>query len=207
MIRSTILVRLVRRFAAEKSVAGDAACAKLITSAPSRSVMRPLLTGLDEALRERSVGTITASLAQVVIDLADHDPTDMTLIALAARAGSHAAFERARAVASNGRASEADRLAMLDLLGQLKDRESVRLILDMATRDDVATSAVPRCCGSGAARVDLRTIDLPAAAFEGPIRIKMDTGRLPRGSCSSVVSRGHVRILWPSIAASYRPGM
>jgi putative heme-binding domain-containing protein len=83
---------------------------------------------------------------------------------LAARAGSHAAFENARAVASNGRASKADRLAMLDLLGQLKDRESVRLILDMATRDDVATSAVQAAALSALGRFEDELI--PAALLK-----------------------------------------
>ena len=35
MVRSTILGRLVRRLAAEKNAAGDAACARVIASAPS----------------------------------------------------------------------------------------------------------------------------------------------------------------------------
>ena len=35
MIRSTILERLVRRLAAEKNAAGDAACARVLASAPS----------------------------------------------------------------------------------------------------------------------------------------------------------------------------
>ena len=66
----------------------------------------------------------------------------MTLTRLAARFGSRPAGERARAVAADRRSSEPDRLAMLDLLGELKDRASLGLLLDLSTRDDSASSSV-----------------------------------------------------------------
>ena len=45
-------------------------------------------------------------------------------------------MERARAVAADGHAPEHERVAMLDLLGELKDRASVGLLLDLTTHDD-----------------------------------------------------------------------
>src|SRR5207249_10878546 len=40
------------------------------------------------------------------------------------------------------RAPESDRLAMLDLLGELQDGAAVGLLLNLATRDDSASAAV-----------------------------------------------------------------
>ncbi len=138
MIRSTILGRLVRRLAAEKNAVGDAACARVIASAPSDQARRPLLGALDEAMRERRADAVAPGLAQTMVKLADHDPADTTLTRLAARAGSRSAMERARSIAANGRASEQKRLAMLDLLGELKDRASVGLLLNLTTQEELA---------------------------------------------------------------------
>ena len=102
---------------------------------------RPLLAALDEAMRERKAETVAPDLARAIVELADRDPGDVTLTRLAARLGSQPALERARAIAADRRASEADRLAMLDLLGELKDRASVRLLLDLATRRRIGCRA------------------------------------------------------------------
>jgi putative membrane-bound dehydrogenase-like protein len=142
MVRSAILGRLVQRLVAEKSAAGDGGCARLIASAPSSNMRRPLLAALDEALRERRADTIAPSLVQAIVELVDHDVSDVTLTCLAARAGNRPAVERTRAVAANGHAPVADRLATIELLGELKDRASVGLLLDLATRDDTASTAV-----------------------------------------------------------------
>ena len=69
-----------------------------------------------------------------IVELADHDPADVTLTRLAARAGSRPAMERARAIAADSHAPEQERLAMLDLLGELKDRASVGLLLNLTTQ-------------------------------------------------------------------------
>ena len=79
--------------------------------------------------------TVAPRLAQA--DCSDWpitSPATLTLTRLAARVGSRSAIERARAVAADSHAPERERLAMLDLLGELKDRASVGLLLDLATR-------------------------------------------------------------------------
>lgn len=54
LIRATIQGRLLRRYAAEGSEAGFAACARLLVSAPSTSVRGRLFAALDLGLQERS---------------------------------------------------------------------------------------------------------------------------------------------------------
>jgi len=138
MIRSVILGRLMRRLAAEKSVAGDTGCARLIASAPSRDLRRPLLVALEEATHGSGAGLVAPGLARPVIDLADHEPSDVTLMILAARVGSRPAGARARAIAIDRRAPEPDRLAVLDLLGELKDQAAVGLLLGLSIGGDSA---------------------------------------------------------------------
>ena len=142
MLRSTILERLVRRLAAEKNTAGDSACARVIASAPSDQLRRPLLVALDEAMRERQADTLAPSLVQIIVTLADHDPAEMTLTRLAARAGSRTAMERARAIAANGHAAENERLAVLDVMGEVKDRASVGLLLNLTTHVELVIGAI-----------------------------------------------------------------
>ncbi len=142
MIRSTILGRLVRRYALEPGAAGEEACARLLASAPSEEARRPLLAELDEAMRGRGLVAVAPGLERAIVDRADRDPRDVTLTRLAARLGDRPAVERARAVAADHRSPGPDRLAMLDLLGDLKDRVSLDLLLDLATHDDLAPPAV-----------------------------------------------------------------
>ena len=77
MCRSVILVRLIRRFAASKSRKGDFACARLLASAPSADLRRPLLTALDEAMRGRDASSVAPELTRSLVDLADDDPGDV----------------------------------------------------------------------------------------------------------------------------------
>jgi putative membrane-bound dehydrogenase-like protein len=154
MIRSTILERLVRRFAAEKNAAGDSACARMIASAPSDQARRPLLGALDETMRERRADSLAPSLARTLVKLADHDPADVALTRLAARAGSRSAIERARAIVANSHAGEQECLAMLDLLGELKDRTSVGLLLNLTTRAELVTVAIRAAAYSALGQFD-----------------------------------------------------
>ena len=103
MVQSTVLGRLVRRLAAEKNVAGDAGCARVLRSAPSVEARRPLLLALDHALSQRHGETIAPQLAKCVIELASNEPADMVLIRLAARVGSQPALVQARRIVADAR--------------------------------------------------------------------------------------------------------
>ena len=121
--------------------AGEEACARLLASAPSEDARRPLLAALDEAMRGED------RRGRAGPGASDHRPggsrpprrdADPAGRPVRQPAGGRAA----RAVAADRRSPEPDRLAMLDLLGDLKDRASLGLLLDLATRDDSASSSV-----------------------------------------------------------------
>ena len=142
MIRSTILGRLVRRLAAEKNLRGDSGCARVLGSAPSLEARKPLLFELNQAMSDRDSATVAPLLAHLLLNLADHQSEDPILTTLAARLGSRAAIQRARAISANDRAPNDERLAMLDLLGELRDQSSVQLFLDLTTQANGANEAV-----------------------------------------------------------------
>ena len=142
MIRSTILGRLVRRFAALKSADGDSACARLLASAPTADLRGPLLTALDEAMRGERPSSVAPELepGQLLAQLTERS-AEYELTRLAARLKYPRGTRAGRAIAKDDARAEADRVAMLDLLGELKDRASVPLFLDLATHGEGSSSA------------------------------------------------------------------
>jgi len=162
--RSAVLPRLVRRLAAEKSSAGDLACARLLASAPSNNLRGPLDSALDDAMQGRVSASVASGLARTIIELADQDPSDLTLTRLAGRIENQPALERARALAANRRAAEPDRLAIFDLLGEIKDRASVPILLDLATGDDTGALAVKFAAMSALGRFEDQSIALSLVA-------------------------------------------
>ena len=142
MCRSVILSRLVHRFAALKSAKGDSACARLLASAPGADLRGPLLTALDEAMRGREAGSVAPELVRSLVELASDNVAEVSLIRLAARLKIPKALERARAIAKDEHEREPDRVAMLDLLGEIRDRASVPLFLDLVTHGEGSSNVV-----------------------------------------------------------------
>jgi putative heme-binding domain-containing protein len=73
---------------------------------------------------------------------ADRESADTTLTRLAARLGNRAALKRSGAIAASVHAAMPIRLAMIELLGELHDPASGRLLLDVATRGDAISGEV-----------------------------------------------------------------
>jgi putative membrane-bound dehydrogenase-like protein len=142
MIRSAILPRLVRRYALEGSDPGDAACVRLLASASTDAFRKPLLLALDEALGARTPGTAAPALSKAIDTWAEQNRAEMILTRLAARMGSGPARHRVRTIAADRSAPEADRRAVLEILGELRDRQSVTPLLSLATGIEPASTAV-----------------------------------------------------------------
>jgi putative heme-binding domain-containing protein len=154
MCRSEILVRLVRRLAALKNPIGDSACARLLLSAPAPELRKPLLGALDDAMRGRDASSVSQELTRLILDQAKGQVDDVTLIRLAARLKTPSALEEARTIATDAHARESDRVAMLDLLGEIKDRLSERLLLKLATTKKNSATAVRAAAFGALGRFD-----------------------------------------------------
>jgi putative heme-binding domain-containing protein len=135
-VRSAIMPRLIRRYAAPGVRGGQSACALLLSACPSVEDEQLLLGSLDEALRGRRSRRFSDVLSAELVHLWKNDPGDLTRLRLAARARIPAALERATDIAFDSRAVSKARLAMLDLLGDIGDDSSRPQLLNLATRAD-----------------------------------------------------------------------
>ncbi|MBI1913523.1 MAG: c-type cytochrome [Planctomycetes bacterium] len=139
LVRDAIQGRLVRRYAAEGSAAGDDACARLLASAPAAERAK-LLADVDLGLQERSgmkgdprAVKVTAALAKELVALWQDDTTDATLLRLLMRLGRRAAEDRAIVLATDVRVSRATRLAMLDVLRDAGGTACIEPLLKLTT--------------------------------------------------------------------------
>jgi putative membrane-bound dehydrogenase-like protein len=132
LVRAEIQLRLIRRFAGDRNASGDEGCARLLASAPSEVDRRALLSALDEATRGRRAEEIDPSLKRAVLVRFGDGPTDMAALRPAARFGGEEARERAVAIAGDRRAPQGDRIAMMELLGELRAPEALRPLIEAA---------------------------------------------------------------------------
>jgi putative membrane-bound dehydrogenase-like protein len=156
-VRDAILERLARRYAAEGGEPGYKACARLLASAPAAEHSR-VLAAFDQGLQDRPVGEhknagtlfkdqgvvekpaeprtgpeekLPAVLAEQLDALWKDDTTDVTLIRLCARLGRQAAHDRAVALATDTKAPQETRLAMVQALGEVGKPDCVPPLLKL----------------------------------------------------------------------------
>jgi putative heme-binding domain-containing protein len=133
LLHQAIQPRLIRRFAAEGTEAGDIACARLLGAATDRD-RRTLLAALDDSLRGRPPGRLAPALVKALKGPAGSLGTDPVVTRLAARAGDRDALERAIAVANDRQATANDRVAMVGLLGEIGSPSALAPLLNLATQ-------------------------------------------------------------------------
>jgi putative membrane-bound dehydrogenase-like protein len=136
LTRSQILPRLVRRYASEADGSRDERCARLLEAAPTNEGRRLLLGSLDQATAGRSAGSIRPALAETVRRFALDQPDDATLIRLLARFGDRRARGRALAVALDRRESAPKRIALINLLGELKEPSAIEPLIATLVKGD-----------------------------------------------------------------------
>ncbi|MGP0066045.1 MAG: PVC-type heme-binding CxxCH protein [Isosphaeraceae bacterium] len=226
MSRSSIVVRLMRRYALPGDAKGYQACARLLGSAPNDDARKPLLAVLDESLRGRKPGAVDPVLSASIMNLAGRHAGDPVLTRLAARLGSRPAVDRARRVAADRRAPAADRLAMIDLLGELGDPASAGMLLDLATRDRSssttlrfsALNALARSDDESIARALLASYPRQDDAWRRQVRDRLlsratwaraylseiDGGRLPAGELTLDQLAAFPALQAPDLAAMIR---
>src|SRR5262249_28237835 len=158
MIRDVILERLMRRYAAEGTETGYAACARLLSSVPVQQRNR-MLAALDQGLDERAnshlgrgpgtlftgfaaaerpngadarrIENINPVLAKQILVLWKNDTTDAITIRLLARLGRVEALDRALAITVDSHAAIEARIAMLQILGDFGGPSCVPLVLNL----------------------------------------------------------------------------
>ncbi len=131
-VRDAILERLTHRYAAEGGEAGYTACARLLVSAPKADRGR-VLASLDQGLRDcpASGAKLPPVLAEQLDALWRDDTIDVTLIRLSARLGRQAAHDRAVALATDPKAPDPTRVAMVQALAEVGRPNCVAPLLEL----------------------------------------------------------------------------
>ncbi len=107
------------------------ACARLLAAAPGQAEVDLLLRGMDKALEGRRLVKAPPALQTALTDLRKRRPNDLTLLRLAVRLGGADAYERkaAQKRAGDAKVPDADRIALIDLLGQTDKVDCVPTLL------------------------------------------------------------------------------
>jgi putative membrane-bound dehydrogenase-like protein len=188
LVRETIVERLARRYLAERSDAGDGACAALLSMAPAREDALALVAAMDRDFPGRSLEQVPAPLAVALARLWQQEGSDPTLTRFALRLGSHEAYARALARLADRSEQPAVRLAFISAVGQ-------------AGRDDALSSLLPLLGETDQQGETIRTAALAAlehfsddavarevlaryAGFSSPLRSRAVALLCSRGSWS-----------------------
>ena len=129
IVHGTIVERLARRYLAEKSDAGYAACARLLALAPRSEDIHLLVAAMDKDSSGRRLEHVPAPLEQSLSRLWQQEGSDPTLTRFALRLGSPEAYQRALARLTDRSEPVAVRLAFISAVGQTASPDAlVRLI-------------------------------------------------------------------------------
>ena len=129
IVHQFIVERLARRYTDEGGEAGFTACARLLIAAPGRIETDLLLRGMDRALEGRRLEKVPEVLKKQLMEMRRDRPDDLTLLRLAVRMGAADAYDQALKQAGDGEASESNRIALIDLLGQMGNPDCLPTLL------------------------------------------------------------------------------
>jgi putative membrane-bound dehydrogenase-like protein len=132
IVRGIVLDRLARVLSSRGTPGDFAACARLLSSAPDDGARSALVAGMDQGLTGRSPGQASEELAGALKSLWGRGRPTVSLIRLAARLGTPEAIDGAVARAGDAATPTADRVALVELIGQVRSREGLRPLLSLA---------------------------------------------------------------------------
>jgi putative heme-binding domain-containing protein len=125
----------MKRYVADRSAQGDAYCRRLLAAAPA-SERGALITALDESTRGPRRERADAALVSDLVRQWQSDSSNPALTRICARLGHAPAVAHAQRRASDASVHEAERLAMIEFLGELADPLSLKPLTDLATGGD-----------------------------------------------------------------------
>jgi putative membrane-bound dehydrogenase-like protein len=129
LVRSHLLERVARALASFQSEADWARLARLLDAAPGDAEVERLVAGVEKGLEGRVLDRVPVPLKAFLARWTTRSPESLGSLKLAARLGDLAALRQAsdRLVATE--TPETDRLALIDLVAQVKTTESSRSLL------------------------------------------------------------------------------
>jgi putative heme-binding domain-containing protein len=170
--REHLIQRLARRLASAGSESELSGCARLLASAPDRQSADIVLSGIEAGLAGRAFEKPPAHLGPVLDAIWNRGSPTPLLERVAARLGNSRSLARVRAAALAERHPRAERIAAIELLGQIRRSDSLRALEQIAARKEpeeiliAVVNALGRFPDASIADVLLRR----SAAFEPRLR-------------------------------------
>jgi putative membrane-bound dehydrogenase-like protein len=132
LVRDALNERVARVLASDASDQDFALCARLLAAAPSNPEADRILDGIDKGLEGRRLPRIPPPLVDALTRLmtSSRNSPGVTLIRLCARMDNSQARDTARARIRETSAPDADRIALIELLGQLGRPEDAALLVE-----------------------------------------------------------------------------
>ncbi|MBI3411415.1 MAG: c-type cytochrome, partial [Planctomycetes bacterium] len=132
LVEHTILSRLMKRFAIAGSQKELTACVELFRLAPQKKHGIILLKGFEEAFKGRSIAGLPTELLQEIAKLGGGS------LAFGVRLGKADSVDKALTAVQNPKAPPVEREELIVLFGEAKQPACVRVLLDLAARNEPA---------------------------------------------------------------------
>lgn len=132
IVRNHLLSRLARRYAGLPTLQNQEMLARLLRYAPDEGARKLLLAGINEAFKGGGAEVLTRSLEQLIGQADASGNRDAAQLALAIRKGEPRAIAEALALVAQERNTlEADRVQLIQSLGDSGRRESTSVLLEV----------------------------------------------------------------------------
>jgi putative membrane-bound dehydrogenase-like protein len=125
LLRTHIVERLSRRYAAEETDENFATCGRLLSLAPGPAEVDLLLRGMEKAFEGRVLPEMPVALRAPLEKLWNRGAPSPSLVRFTARLGDPRARAKANALILDSRVPGDERLATITLLGQVGDAKSL----------------------------------------------------------------------------------
>jgi putative membrane-bound dehydrogenase-like protein len=135
IVRRFLLERLARVLASNGKPTDFAACARLIGAANEPGETAPIVAGMEKGIEGSPRDFVPEELEGSLAKLWSQGRHDVTLVRLAARLGSPEGVREAAARTADPVTPVAERVSLVELLGQLRRPEAFVLLLELAKSD------------------------------------------------------------------------
>ena len=132
ILREHLLERVARRLTASRDDQGLDVLSKLLVHAPDEGAASKLVSGMEKALEGTRSESIPSFLDQALLGLISRFPDHDQWVGFSMRVGSISALEQGRAWMRDPKLDDQRRIAMISLLAELKDPQSLNDLMELA---------------------------------------------------------------------------
>jgi putative membrane-bound dehydrogenase-like protein len=128
LVRDHLVERIARLLSARGTEPDFESCARLLAAAPGKDQTNRLIAGMEKGLEGRRLQAVPGAMVEPLKRLWASGEPGLGLLRLAVRLGSADALERAIVFIEDAKRAQADRVALIELVGQV-DSEQTRSAL------------------------------------------------------------------------------